>query len=176
MRIAMTTTILLAVLMNGCAANVRKASETSTVKVPAESSKKVVLNITGNKSATGSSDWEQFKGEWRGALKTEAQAAGASFAVQEDEPKPIGEDGTLVVVFINDYRYVSPGARYGFGVMTGNAFIDSKISFTDLKSGRSFGQQVYNTSSTAWQGIFSAMTEKQVQAISKEIMTEIKPR
>jgi hypothetical protein len=71
---------------------------------------------------------------------------------------------------------LSSGARFGFGVMTGNAYIDAKIQFADLKSGRPFGERSYNTRSTAWQGIFSAMTEKQVQAIAAEIAREVKPR
>jgi len=41
-------------------------------------------------------------------------------------------------------------------------------------SGRVLGSRKYSTSSTAWQGIFSAMTSKQVQAISEEIVAEVK--
>lgn len=33
---------------------------------------------------------------------------------------PTKSDGTLVVVDVEDYRYVSTGARIAFGVMTGN--------------------------------------------------------
>jgi hypothetical protein len=31
----------------------------------------------------------------------------------------------------------------------------------------------YDTSSTAWQGVFSAMTDKQVQAICKQIVEQL---
>ncbi len=96
--------------------------------------------------------------------------------MRDGEPKPTGQAGTLVAVHVNDYRYVSAGARFGLGVMTGNAYVDAKIRFLDLKTGQSFGEQTINTSSSAWQGIFSAMTDKQLQAIAKEIVNDIKPR
>jgi hypothetical protein len=35
------------------------------------------------------------------------------------------------------------------------------------------GERTYDTSSTAWQGAFSAMTDKQVQAICKQIVGEV---
>jgi hypothetical protein len=77
---------------------------------------------------------------------------------------------------VNDYRWVSTGARIGFGVFTGNAFVDAKIRFLDLKTGQPFGEQSINTSSSTMQGVFSAMTDKQLQAIAKEIVADINPR
>jgi hypothetical protein len=52
-----------------------------------------------------------------------------TFDVQEGPPKPTGERGTLLDVHIDDYRYLTPGVRYGFGIMTGNAYIESRIRF-----------------------------------------------
>ncbi|HVG03512.1 MAG TPA: hypothetical protein VM937_01090 [Burkholderiaceae bacterium] len=171
-------TILTVVLLSGCAATVNKSSrpDAPPLRVAAESSKAVTINITGSKVATASNDWEQLKGEWRSAMKAATAAAGIQYSEQDGNPRPTGQPGTLVVVDVNDYRYLSPGARYGFGVMTGNAYVDSKVRFMDLKSGASYGERVYNTSSSAWQGIFSAMTAKQIEAICKEIVTEITAR
>lgn len=177
----MKTAVLVAVLMvtlSGCAATVNKSSspEAPPLRVAAESSKAVAINITGSKAATASNDWEQLKGEWRAAMKAATTAAGIQYSEQDGNPRPTGQPGTLVVVQVNDYRYLSAGARYGFGVMTGNAYIDSKVHFMDLRSGASYGERVYNTSSTAWQGIFSAMTAKQIEAICREIVAEITAR
>ncbi len=170
--------VLTITLLSGCAATVNKSSspDAPPLRVAAESSKAVAMNITGSKAATASNDWEQFKGEWRAAMKAATAAAGIQYSEQDGNPRPTGQPGTLVVVQVNDYRYLSPGARYGFGVMTGNAYVDSKVRFMDLKSGASYGERVYNTSSTAWQGIFSAMTAKQIEAICNEIVTEITTR
>jgi hypothetical protein len=166
----------LAAVIAGCAANVQKPAATAPLNIEPRASRNIVLNVSGSKAAAESADWEQMKGEWRAAFKSEATRTGAKLSFQEGEPKPTGEPGTLVAVFVNDYRYLSPGARFGFGVMTGNAYIDSKVRFLNLESGKSIGERVYNTSSSAWEGVFSAMTEKQVQAIAKETFDEIKPR
>lgn len=167
-----------AVALTGCAANVVKTAPGggSQVRVPAESAKNIVLNISGSPAATQAADWAAFRGEWRNAVAAEASAAALPFAMQDGEAKPTGQAGTLVAVHVNDYRYVSAGARFGLGVMTGNAYVDAKLRFLDLKTGQSFGEQTINTSSSAWQGIFSAMTDKQLQAIAKEIVNDIKPR
>jgi hypothetical protein len=168
--------LALGLALTGCAATVVNAPQAAPLRISADGGKAIVMNVTGSKVATESKDWEQLKGEWRAAMKTAATGIGASFSAQEGEPKPTGEAGTLVVVDIADYRYLSPGARYGFGIMTGNAFIKSKVQFRDLAAGDVFGERTYDTTSTAWQGIFSAMTEKQVQAICTQVVAEISRR
>lgn len=144
------------------------------MRVPADSSRRVVLNITGSPQSTGSRDWEAFKGEWRGAFRRQADLATVAFEAQEGNPRPTGAAGTLLTVNVHDFRYLSPGARYGFGIMTGNAYIESSASFADLSTGTNFGTRSYSTTSSAWQGVFSAMTEKQVEALAAEMIREIR--
>lgn len=161
----------------GCAATVQKsAGDTAGARIAPASARQLVLNVTGARKVTAAADWEQFKGEWRAALKAKAESAGAKMAPQEGEPRPTGEAGTLIVVDVADYRYLSTGARYGFGAFTGNAFIDAKVRFVDLASGKALGERAYNTSSSAWQGVFAPMTSKQVDAICEEIVAELRPR
>lgn len=57
--------------------------------------------------------------------------------------------------------------------MTGNAYVNARVSFLDLKTGDSWGDKSCDTSSTAWQGIFSAMKGKQVRAICHELVEEL---
>jgi hypothetical protein len=160
--------------LGGCAASVTKpTSNEAPIRVGRDGAKSIVLNVTGSQAATESKDWEQFKGVWRESMKDEVTGIGASFAAQEGDPKPNGQAGTLVVVDIMDYRYLSAGARVAFGMMTGNAYIKSTVHFRDLATWTVLGDRAYDTSSTAWQGAFSAMTEKQVQAICKQIVGEV---
>ena len=84
--------------------------------------------------------------------------------------------GTKIVVTILDYRYVSTGMRYAFGIMTGNAYINAKIELFDLQSNKKLTEQTFNTSSSAFQGIFSAMTAKQVDAMGEEVLALVRPR
>lgn len=174
MKFALASLLFGTLLLTGCAASVQKSSAGMPLKTTSDSSRHIAMNVTGPHTESG--DWEQLKGEWRAAMKSAAASIGAKFSAQEGKPQPTGELGTLVVVNVNDYRYLSPGARYGFGVMTGNAYVDSTVQFMDLKTGALLGERKYNTSSTAWQGIFSAMTEKQIQAITSEIANEIKAK
>jgi hypothetical protein len=164
--------------LSACAATVRQNAVVNAVPltVPAASSRNIVLNMAGSSVATESEDWEPFKGEWRSVMAAAAKARGANFGSQDGPPHATAEPGTLVVVDVKDYRYLSPGARIGFGVMTGNAYVDANVRFMDLQSGAPWGGRMYNTSSTAWQGIFAAMTAKQVRALSDQIVAEINPR
>lgn len=115
--------------------------------------------MTGGKDATTSSDWAPFKQLWREALKEEATPLGATFAAQEGEPKSTGAPGTLILVDVEDFRLVSAGARIGLGIMTGNAFVKAHVSFRDLSSGDdAWGNRQYDTTSSAWQGVFAPMT------------------
>lgn len=165
--------VSLAVMAAGCASTVQKSGESAPIPVGAQAGKLIVLNITGSTVAKTAKDWNEFKGLWREPCTQEFTAVGTVFSMQDGAPQPTGEAGTLVVVDVADYRYVSTGARIMLGVMTGNAFIKAQVTFRDLKSGAIRGAKTYDTTSTAWQGIFSGMTTKQVRAMCHEIVGEI---
>lgn len=164
-----------ALALSGCAANVVRSGG-NDVRVPPESAKKIVLSVSGPQTVTSSPDWAPFRGELRNAFANEAEAVGIAFAMAEATPQPTGEAGTLLAVQVNDYRYVSTGQRYGLGVMTGNAYVNANVRYLDLKTGRLFGEQSVNTSSSAWEGIFSAMTDKQLQAIARDVVNDVRKR
>ena len=146
------------------------------VRIPAASVRKLVLNMTGPKTVTEAKDWSSFKEEWRATFADHAKQQGIAFAMQEGDARSLGEPGTLLNVTVNDYRQVGIGARIFFGVMTGNAFIDAKIGFLDLNGGERFGEQSFNTTSSAWSGVFAKMTPQQVDAIATEVFASLKPR
>jgi hypothetical protein len=166
-----------AVSLTGCAATVVKSGPDAAaqIHVPPAAASRLMLSVTGSEAAMKSSDWTDFRVAFRGAVAAEAAAADLPFSMQPGEPQPGGQDGTLLAVYVNDYHYVSTGARIGLGIFTGNAFVDAKVRFLDAKTGQSYGEQHINTSSSAWQGVFSAMTDKQLQAIAKEIVEDVKP-
>ena len=166
-------TLVATALLGGCAATVKKSGDEAPVKVGANATKAIVLNIKGESDATSSKDWGTFKDVWRDALKEEAAAVGATVTTQDGDPKATGHPGTLLAVDGIDFRYVSTGARIGLGVMTGNAFVNAQVRFQDLSNGQVWGERHYDTKSSAWQGVFSPMTDKQVHAICKEIVTSL---
>lgn len=136
----------------------------------------MVLAMTGPKHVVEAKDWAEFKREWRETFEEHAKQAGLAYAFSEAEPRPTGEDGTILLVDVADYRIVGIGARIFFGVMTGNAFIDAKINYTSLQDGARFGEQQYSTSSSAWGGVFSRVTPQQVDAIATDVFLSFVPK
>jgi hypothetical protein len=143
--------------------------------MPPASAKRLVLNMTGPATVTQAKDWPAFQEEWRATFADHAKEAGVAFDVQKGEARPTGETGTLLQVYVNDYRMVGIGSRVFFGVMTGNAFIDAKATYTDLNDGKQFGERAYNTTSSAWGGVFAKMTPQQVDAIASKVFGELVP-
>jgi hypothetical protein len=137
------------------------------------SAKRLVLNMTGPAEVTQAKDWPSFQEEWRATFADHAKAAGVSFDVQKGGAHSISEPGTLLQVYVNDYHMVGIGSRIFFGVMTGNAYIDAKASYSDLNDGKAFGERIYNTSSSAWGGVFAKMTPQQVDAIASKVFADL---
>lgn len=146
------------------------------VKIPVASAKKVVLVMTGSKAVVEAKDWAAFKEEWRDTLSEYAKQDGIAFSIQDAAPPPGLEAGTVLAVYVNDYRWVGIGARIMLGIISGNAYIDAKVNYRDLKTGQNFGAQDYNTSSSAWQGVFGKMTPQQVDSIGLQIFSQFKPK
>jgi len=151
------------------------ASRNSTpVALPKGAAKKVVLSMTGPKTVVESKDWAEFQREWRETFAEHAKQAGIPFAYAEAGTRPSPEEGTLLQVDVADYRIVGIGARIFFGAMTGNAFIDARVRYLDLRDGKPLGEQKFNTSSSAWAGVFAKMTPQQVDAIASDIFQDLK--
>lgn len=144
------------------------------VKIPAASTRKVVLVMTGPKNVVESKDWPEMKREWKDTFSEHAKGAGISFTFADAAPPAGSEDGTLLLVNVADYRIVGIGMRILFGVMTGNAFIDAQIAYSNLRDGSKFGEQQYNTSSSAWGGVFAKVTPQQVDQIATGVFAELK--
>jgi hypothetical protein len=161
-------------LLGGCAVTVQApASDQPPLDIAEAARKKLVLVVKGSDKSTASDDWEPLRAQWRSAMSAAAADAAIGFEWRESEARLPRGAGTAVVVKVNDYRYLSTGARYGLGAFAGNAFLDADVVFRDLNSGRAIGNRKYSTSSSAWEGIFSAMTSKQVEAMSRQIVGEV---
>lgn len=169
--------VLSCIVLAGCAASVKRPmGQDVPLGIPVSATSSIYLHVKAAPEVAASEDWEAFRGEWRSAMAADAAAAGREFTYLDTLPPAFERPGTLVVVDINDYRYLSTGARYGFGVMTGNAYIDAEAGYYVLPDRELAGTRTYATSSSAWQGVFSAMTSKQVAAITAQMLKEIDSR
>ena len=159
--------------LTGCAVAVKKSNTDVPLKINKESRKQITMNVTGSREATTSKDWELISNAWRDAMAGAAESINSTFSMQVGKPRPTGQTGTLLVVNIEHFRYLSEATRYLTGILGGNAYVEASVQFKDSRTGTPFGKQTFNTSSTAWEGIFSAMTDKQIKAIATEIASEI---
>jgi hypothetical protein len=141
--------------------------------IPPASAKRLVLNMTGPTTVTQAKDWPAFQEEWRATFAEHAKEAGVAFDVAKGEARPTGQPGTSLQIYVNDYHMVGIGSRIFLGVMTGNAYIDAKASYSDLNDGNAFGERAYNTTSSAWGGVFAKMTPQQVDAIAAMVFSEL---
>ncbi|WP_127997201.1 hypothetical protein [Piscinibacter defluvii] len=178
--------LALTAMLSACATKPSGGSGTTTaseqapvraappVVIPATSAKRLVLTMTGTETVVKSKDWAEFKREWRETFAEHAKQSGVSFDFVDTAPSPGTEEGTLLSVDVADYRIVGIGARVMFGIMTGNAFIDAKAKFSSLRTGTLYGEQQYNTSSSAAHGIFAKVTPQQVDAIAATVFMDLK--
>jgi hypothetical protein len=160
--------------LTGCAVNMQTAGNDKPVTVGTAAAKKVVLGVDGSAVAKSSDSWSSLAEALQEGCKEEASSAGLPIEFQQGAARATGEAGTLLALYVNDFRYVSTGMRLGLGVMTGNAFIDANAKFLDLNSGAVWGERPYATKSSAWEGIGSAMTAKQAQAICKNMIDVVR--
>ncbi|WP_273808560.1 MULTISPECIES: hypothetical protein [unclassified Pseudomonas] len=68
---------------------------------------------------------------------------------------------------------MSSGLRYSVGVMAGNAWISTQVRYQDATSGETLATRTYDTSSSAWEGVFSAMTSDQIKALATTIIDDV---
>lgn len=164
-----------AALLSACAATVQRpaAAPVDPVAINGEV-RQVVLVVEGSDTARAQDDWSEFRALWNDAIRASATAAGIHGSVRNSRPASLDPPGVVVAIRVDSYRYVSTGARYGLGVMTGNAHIKASAQFIQVPDGRVVATRSYDTTSSAWQGIFAPMTAKQVQAITDQIVAEVR--
>jgi hypothetical protein len=174
MKLAATMIAICAMALTGCAVRMEGAENHKPIAVGAAAAKKVVLGIDGSDIATRADSWPTMKESFHEGCKEEAKLAGLQLDFQDGAARPTGEPGTLLALYVNDFRYISTGMRLGIGIMSGNAFIYANTKFLDLQSGAVWGERPYTTESSAMEGIGSAMTAKQAQAICKNMLDVVR--
>jgi hypothetical protein len=155
--------------MAACAASVSGAALAADKPAKPAAVKKLHVQVTCAPAACATEDWSKLRAEWRDGLSDAAAQAGRTLVIHDTEPGA-SETGTWARVRVNSFRFVSPGARYTLGVFVGKAALDATVTFGDLPGRKVKSTQRYDTSSNAWQGIFAAMSSKQVATISEAIV------
>ena len=174
MRFTSALVLAAAVYLTGCAATVtRDAPSLATPPVATGAAKTLVLEVTGASGIAAGEDWNALLEEWQTSMTAAASSKGVNFTLAKPGAATPSGPAVLVKMKVNDFKYVSQAKRYAIGIFAGNAFMDLEVEFFELPQMKAFASRKFQTSSSAWQGVFSAMTPKQVEAVSKEIVGEV---
>jgi hypothetical protein len=90
-----------------------------------------------------------------------------------DAPAASAETGTVLVMNVKDFRNLRPGAKMMLGIFAGNAFINASGEFRDLATGKAYGARDYNTTGSAWQGVFANTSPQQMYAIADQAIADL---
>ncbi len=180
-RLVLFSSVLIAMVLVGCAASVKQSNVnearpvTQAVHTPAGTSRGgIAVVLSGPDTIMKSSDWPSLTNDWRELLPDSASETkvNATFITSESG---LSENQTMLVrIKVNDFRYISTAKRFMLGVMAGNAYMDLDIEYVQLPSRQVVSSKKINTSSSAWEGIFSAVTPKQVNAVSRVVLQDAK--
>ncbi|WP_447752515.1 hypothetical protein [Pseudomonas nicosulfuronedens] len=166
-------TVLLMVLLAGCSAHVKKSAE-EPLALYSDTRGSMVLNITGTERVQNNAEWGVLRNVWMNAMQRQATAAGLKYTEQVGEVRLTQAPATLVQINVTNFRYLTTGERVNLGVMVGNAWVNSEVQYLDGQTGKLMGSRNYDTSSSAWEGILSAMTDKQLEALSRSIVADVR--
>jgi len=168
--------LTLGLLLTGCSATVQRDASTAPLQVQPASTQRVVLSVTASPALLASNGWADLLQEWKNSMEWAANNAKVAYTFHDGSQAPAAQPATWVKVQVNDFRFVSTAKRWMVGVFSGNAFVDSDVSFVDLQQGRDLGTRKFSSTSSALQGVFAPMTERQLEVISTAIVKDVTGR
>lgn len=160
-------------LLSGCAARVKQGGE-QELRLQESAKTNLVVTFVGSRQVEANADWYLLKGVWSQALSADAAAEGYSTSFLGGQPKSQPRDGVMVVINVSNFRYIQWKSRFWASFTTGNAWVNARVEFRDLRTGQILGSRTYDSYSLGWQMWFSAMTEKQLRKISRLMIADIK--
>ncbi|WP_052659274.1 hypothetical protein [Pseudomonas sp. LFM046] len=160
--------LLAAVLLIGCSANSTEEYPASPLALPSDARTHLIVNFKAGNEVFRNAYWDQFKSAWRAAIQREASIYGYSVTEQVGPITTASDPGLLLIIKVNDFRYVTESEG------TDDAWIDARVIYLDAQTAKEYGEREYDTSSSAWESVDSAMTDAQVQAITKDMLDEIR--
>ncbi|MEX5572722.1 hypothetical protein Q1J52_07300 [Pseudomonas lijiangensis] len=165
--------VVASLLLSGCAARVKQGGS-QDLRLQESAKANLVVTFVGNRQVEANADWYLLKGAWSQALSADAAAEGYVTSFLGGQPKTQPHDGVMVVIHVSNFRYIQWKSRFWASFTTGNAWVNARVEFRDLRSGQLLGTRTYDSYSLGWQMWFSAMTEKQLRKISRLMIADIK--
>lgn len=172
MRIAIS--IVLLALLGGCAsAKVETQASSGALLLTKEARRNILVSIDANSQAKDDEGWQQLRSALRSNLDRKAFESLYQLTFVPGRPQ-MAMPGVLVDIDVTTFRYRSQWPRRLVGPATGEAWVDAKVAYYDLQTGRLLANRTYRTGSAEWGLFFSSMTERQVDALTAQIIDELR--
>lgn len=164
-----TITLLLAALtMAGCATNTPEESRVAPLAIPSESRTQLIVNFKAGNQVFRNAYWDQLKSSWRTAIQSEASTHGYTVSEQVGPIATSPNPGLLLIIKVDDFRYITePDGD--------DAWVDARVIYLDAQTAKEYGERSYNTASPSLEEISSAVTNVQIRALAKRMISEIQP-
>lgn len=163
-----------AVLLTGCAATVEKASiDNAALSVSPPAKAKVAVKVQAAPGMVASGSWEALRADWRDGMALAAGQHGMTLDWLQAEQLPDNAPAVLALIKVRHFRHMDTAERMLGGALAGDAYVNTEVEFFEWPANKRLGSRVYSASTSFKEGIFSATSRKQVQAISEEIVSEI---
>jgi hypothetical protein len=182
---ATATAVAVAALLAACSASVQQAAPSmppaqgvaqGAVQSAAKSLSiaKIVLVIEpANEAVAQRPDWPDLVGALTAAMAKASADARIEFSSYAAGTRPAPEAGTWVTLKVAGYKLIGSDKRFSVGALAGSGQLDAEATFADLQTGRPIGQRKYSASSGAFQGLFSAPTERQLDVLSAQVIKDV---
>ena len=161
-------------LLAGCAGEVQTTASSGELALSKQARRHLLVHLDGSPSAKADPNWHEMEAAVRSQL--DRQVFNALYQVTFVGARRTNalQPGLMLEVHISDFNYQEQLPRYFLGPTTSEAWVGTQVSFYDLQSGRPLGNRSYRSSSSGWGGMFSAMSEKQIKAMTKRIVQDIR--
>ena len=177
------TALCMSLCLAGCSASVQREVPSLPAAVQGTAAgatatklsiaKIVLVTVPANEAVAKRPDWPELMAALTAAMAKASADARIEFSSFAAGSRPTPEPGTLVTLKVNDYKLIGSDQRFSMGAMSGSGALDAEASFADLQTGRELGKRKYSASSGAFQGLFSAPTERQLDVLSAQVIKDV---
>jgi hypothetical protein len=174
MAMRLVLSLLLAALLVSCGASVKREESGAKLELPATAQGKVVLIVEpANPLVAKRPDWPALVDEFTAAMGKAAGNARLEFSAYKAGTRPAPEAGTLVTVTVSGFKLIGSDKLFALGAIAGSGALDTDVAFADLQTGKALGTRKYAASSGAFQGLTSAPSERQLDALAEQIFKDL---
>ena len=157
--------IIFVCLITGCAANIKQSVKTSNTQ-QGTMPNSITLDIDTSGTITESKDLSKSIDELNKLIAAEYKGN----LIPNGAPE---QADISVEITVEHFRYVSGFGRFMAGVMVGDAELKLSVKLIDLTTNQIVSESQLDTRSQFSEGIFGATTSRQLEAMSKKIVSMI---